>query len=54
MSEMNFSIYREVASDLFMCGMFELSIFGYLQFAVTHFRFEGDERTRFNVQRCFI
>ena len=52
MSEMNFSIYREVASDLFMCGMFELSIFGYLQFTVTHFRFEGDERTRFNVQRC--
>lgn len=52
MSGMHFSIYREVASDLFMCGIFDFSVYGYFQFAVTHFRFTTKGQTIFVVQRC--
>ena len=52
--EMTFSVYREAASDLFMCGVFEFSIFGYLQFASTHFPFETKGETRFEAKRCGI
>lgn len=49
----NVAIYREVASDLFMCGIFKLTLTGYLQLAVRNFRFDGgDTAVKFNLKRC--
>lgn len=47
------AMYREVASDMFMCGIFELSEFGYLHLVAANFRMDTqNENVKYNAKRC--